>query len=78
VHLAEPTEVFCVDAATGKLAWSGDNPKVDALTGDEATRAKALVMAAEQADRDLGPARAAYSKMLRAARAGGSDEGIEA
>ncbi len=44
---AEPTTLFCSDAATGKLLWSATNDYVDTLAGEERTRVATKLSAAE-------------------------------
>jgi hypothetical protein len=75
---SEPTTLACVDAASGRVLWKARNDVVDALSGEPAARAAAMVAEAEAAEAALGPVKRTYSSVQRDARSHPEDAALAA
>jgi outer membrane protein assembly factor BamB len=72
----EPTTLQCVSVASGATLWQARNDVVDALTGDEATRVRALLDAASAGDARLATLRREVSTLQRDVRGSPDDAAL--
>lgn len=73
--LAEPTTLFCLDAATGALRWQAEHPVDQAVPESERTRVREEQARALAAQERLQELQRAYSQARRDLRAGKEDGG---
>lgn len=69
--LVEPSDVVCVEAATGKVAWRASLGVVDVLPEADAARLRPLLARVPEAQAELARLQARYAQLRRESRAGG-------
>ncbi len=75
---AEPTELVCLTATTGQVAWRASHPVLEALGDEERDKAKALIAQTAGMEEELGGLQRAVSELQRHARRSTADEGVVA
>lgn len=73
---AEPSTLFCLDAATGALRWKAESTYADVVPAAEQAAARARLAEAAQAEESLRSARLAYSQLQREARKAEAPPGV--
>lgn len=71
---SEPTSLVCADATTGRIAWSAPHDVIDTLSGDDRTKAAALIATADAAEAELATLRTDVSRLSREVRANPTPE----
>lgn len=74
--LAEPTTVWCVDAATGRPRWSATNDFADTLSAAERPAFDAKVADAARADSDVAALQARFGELRKALRSKPGDPSL--
>lgn len=73
---AEPTTLWCVDAASGRSLWSRSNEWLDTVPAAERPAAQERLAAGERALTELATTQTEYSRLQREARRSAADPAV--